>query len=365
MTARTRSRTFLVGAAAAALAAPLAAVVSLAGPAQASGNRPHELTMYKVEQFVTLEGEYPDNTARVDLRCNPGDHVVDGMWKIDAVDDVNPSAGIDYGDERDVVFTSSYSLDSRTWRFQMENRADGRAQVKLFVTCLGGRTQKQYGHRHRVRVSNPVKKTVDWTANGLRMSSNQARMGYGNSATEHSYFGTEWGSAASYATPGGWSMTCASGEVAVAPGYDFTHGSGRLFINWPSANSRGWLWGFVVNDAATVDVSFRCLRVKTDRGGPHPRHVHKVSASWWPNGHQGSLRHLPASPAWEEQQSCDSQAKALVGAFWIQHPEYSWYLGMDPRIKTRAYKFWHTAGPDVAWVSTLCVGDRTGKQLRP
>ena len=84
MTARNRSRPFLVGAAIVALLAPLAAVLSLSSPASAAvGPRPHEVYMYKVEKHVDLSGEYPDNYLHDHLNCNdPGDIALDGMWRV-------------------------------------------------------------------------------------------------------------------------------------------------------------------------------------------------------------------------------------------------------------------------------------------
>ena len=108
MTARNRSRPFLVGAAIVALLAPLAAVLSLSSPASAAvGPRPHEVYMYKVEKHVDLSGEYPDNYLHEHLYCNdrrlrPRRHVAR-----DHVDQANPQLNT-YGDERDVVFYASY-----------------------------------------------------------------------------------------------------------------------------------------------------------------------------------------------------------------------------------------------------------------
>ena len=56
--------------------------------------------------------------------------------------------------------------------------------------------------------------------------------------------------------------------------------------------------------------------------------------------------------------------KAMVGAFWLRDPHHQWYLGMDPRPKTRAFRFWHQGGGHVL-TDVLCVKSRTGKQIKP
>src|SRR5262245_25078486 len=99
MTARNRSRTWLVGAGISALLAPLALVVAVASPASATGQC-HEITMYKVEKHVDVSGDYPEKNMSQELYCYDGDWALDGMWRVDNVEQANPPET--FGDERDV-----------------------------------------------------------------------------------------------------------------------------------------------------------------------------------------------------------------------------------------------------------------------
>src|SRR3954454_22360370 len=109
----------------------------------------HFLKMYKVEKQIDLAGEFPDNSFHEHLYCDAGDYAVDGMWRVEHVDQANAQLG-EFGDERDVRFDASYGddVDPTKWHFRGINNADGRAQVKLWVTCLGGQTNEVAGHTH-------------------------------------------------------------------------------------------------------------------------------------------------------------------------------------------------------------------------
>ena len=122
-----------------ALLAFVAGAMLLPAASQAAPN--HFLKIYKVEVQVDLDGgEY----AHEHVYCNPGDYAIDGMWRVDNVDQANPQIGI-FGDLRDVSVSRSYSDlqqggDPAKWHFEMTNHADGRAQLKIFSTCLGSKT---------------------------------------------------------------------------------------------------------------------------------------------------------------------------------------------------------------------------------
>lgn len=345
MAAHPRLRSLVISAAAAALVAPLAIVAALANPASAAvGPRPHEVYMYKVEKHVDLSGEYPDNYAHEHLSCNAGDYALDGMWRVDHVDQANPQLDV-YGDERDVVFYASYSdgVDAAKWHYRFENFADGNAQVKLFLTCIRGKTEANAGHKHNVVVSAP------------------------HVITSH------------HALPVGtydWLETgCNPGEYAIAPGFNFVNDEkSRIAGSWPTSDYKGWRWRFLVQSPNTdVDVAFRCLSSKVSPFGAPP-HTHQIPMGWRPNGYAGWADHLVDLGIQEKQLSCDDGAngsffqdyKAAVGAFWIDNYHHIWFLGMDPRPKTRAYTFWFDgSGADDVYLNTLCIKSRTGKQIKP
>ena len=346
MTARNRSRTALVGAALAALLAPLALVVAAAAPANAAGQF-HEISMYKKEKHVDISGDYPDKNMHEHVYCEDGDYALDGMWRVDSVAQANPPET--FGDERDVYFTASYNdpMDPAEWHFRAVNFADGKAQVKLFVTCIRYETENQHLHTHPIRVSN-------------QYSYSTAGVPAGQWHPDHNF-------------------TCPSDSYAVAPGFQLTsHGPDydakiRLFRSWPtSPNFRSWHWAFVVEDPAVdVNLTLRCLRTTT---GAAKGHAHQVPMSWRPHGYAGVLHNLIVNKTQEIRLNCDDHPngsafqlyKAMVGAFWINNPHYVWFLGMDPRPKQRSYKFWREPGGDNGvYLAALCIKNRTGKQIKP
>ncbi len=351
MTAHTRSRNHLVALAIAALLAPLAIVAAFASPAAAAPGKPHEVYIYKVEKHVDMSGEFPDQYMHEHVSCNPGDIALDGMWRVDHVDQANPPDTV--GDERDVIFTASYGdgIDPTKWHFRAHNYADGNAQIKLWTTCIRGTVEQAYGHTHNVVVSN------QWVDN----AHTSLAAGSGN---EFDHLNS-----------------CGPGELAVAPGFNFNMaGVGnddhrvRIFRSWPTPNFRSWHWAFLVEDSG-VDVTLylRCLQIKTSAAGSGP-HAHNLQWSWRPNGYAGFHDALNVLGTQERRVNCDDGAngsfyqdyKAAVGAFWIDDPFHVWFLGMDPRPKQRAFKYWWDGGgSNSIYMGALCIRARTSKQVAP
>lgn len=326
MATRDRSRSLLVGAAVAALVAPLAVLFTLQAPASAAASRPHEVKMYKVEKTFAIEGEFPDDTLDTYLQCNPGDYVADGMWRIDSVDDVWDEGDFYAGNPLDVDVRWSYpdSVDRTRWNFKLQNYNEGRVQGKFFLTCISGRVDAQYGHDHAVQV----------TGVGV-LNFNKP----GDFADQ-------------------WAGACPAGYLPITPGFKFNTGSGHLFRSRPDLTG-GWQWGFKVGGPVNVDVYLSCLNIDTSANAGHK---HKLQYEY---GYQ--TRHVFQHGRWEETYSCDGSYKALVHWFDIYDWNHVWFLGMDPRIKSRAYTFWRTPGAfdDRVDVGALCVKSKTGKQLAP
>lgn len=344
MTARTRSRSWLVGAAVTALVAPLALVVAAAAPANATGQF-HEITMYKVEKHFDISGDYPEKNMHEHVKCDPGDYALDGMWRVDNVEQANPPET--FGDERDVYFSASYGDDVNPsmWHFRATNYADGTAQIKLFATCIRQRTENQHLHTHPIRLS-------------ARHDDVRVGVPAGDYPTNHA-------------------VTCAADEYAVAPGFNVApdpeprEKKVRLYRSWPTPNFRGWHWAFVAEEPVDVTLYIRCLRTTP---GTASGHTHKIPMEWRPHGHAGDPRNLTFIKTQEIRLNCDDgpngafyqNYKAMVGAFWIDDPHHVWFLGMDPRPKQRSYKFWWDGGGvNSVYLAALCVRARTGKQIAP
>jgi hypothetical protein len=324
----------------------LAALASFAFAASASADvsTQHFLTMYKVEQHVDLQGEFPNQAFHEHNFCNAGDYAVDGMWRIDHVDQANPQTG-DFGDASSVQIDASYGDDVNPakWHFRGFNNATGRAQLKLFTTCLGNTTTNVAGHSHNITLSN-------------RFDDPHPALPNGPNEFDHA-------------------NTCPAGQIPVAPGFNFTAadpgggfaGSGRVYRSWPTASLQGWHWAFLVsNGPSDLTVYLRCLTIKTAAAGAGP-HAHNIIYNWH-DGYGGILRHQPVSndQGFEQREDCGDHEKGLLGAFWINDPFHVYYLGMDPRIKQRAFRFWNQGGgDDGVYVNALCVNDRVGKQIAP
>ncbi len=322
-----------------ALVAPLAAVTVASAPAaQASNLKSHHVKLYKVEAQVDLDGEFPGNTIHQDLSCNPGDDALDGMWRVDHVDqantDVNPDAT---GDARDVVVTASYGDpgDMGHWNFDITNNATGSAQLKVFITCISSSTENQHGHNHAIIVEDQA----------IAALTNQADGDF-----EPDY-----------------ADQCSSGKVAVAPGFQITSGAARPYGSTPSptgVSGLGWKWGFVNADTPDIQLYLRCLTIRT---GSTNSHVHKLYAKWLPDL-AGDQDFIPVSNGYERRYSCNEKFydKGMVASYWLDDHAFAWWLGMDPRPKTRAYRFWREAGGSGEnHIGLLCIGTRTSGQLKP
>ncbi|MCB8957772.1 MAG: hypothetical protein H6529_15005 [Nocardioides sp.] len=340
----TRFRTTLVSAAAAALLLPFLAALAGAAPASASSPRPHVVAMYKVEKHVDLSGEFPDNAIETTLSCSGGDYVLDGMWRVDHVDQANPPETT--GDERDVYVNASYgdATDTSQWHYRITNYADGDAQLKLFLTCIRGQVEQAYNHAHGVVLSGQYfNVALPLVAGGQELN---------------------------------FPATCNAGEVAVAPGFSLADNDHKVRVYRSLARSafRSWRWAFyAVDPGVGLTTTMRCLQVKTTPGGNGP-HAHNLMWAGRPWGDQLVGQWLDVVGAQERRIACDDGAdgryyqdyKAMVASFYLGDPTHEWFLGMDPRPKQRAYKFWWDGGGDnAAYLNVLCIRTKTGKQIAP
>ncbi|ABL84105.1 MULTISPECIES: hypothetical protein [unclassified Nocardioides] len=366
MTAHTR---FRVAVAIGALLAPLAVVAATSAPANAlPAKHKHEVYIYKVEKNLKLAGvgtdTVGDSTAPT-LSCDPGDTVLDGMWRVKSVDQYQPpppdpdedpdfpstsTAGGVYNDVRDVHVVASYpdQLDARRWNYQFENRAYGDAQLKLYVTCVRGYTEYTNSHRHQIEVQN-------LTSVAASTSDHPSWSGV------RSYY--EWGGA-----------PCAAGRYFVAPGFKLDNPATdhRLVGSYPKFGSAGlaWTWEFGGTGLTSATFYGKCISRKVLTGASHQ---HALAMKHMPSADPtaGHLTSIPVGDPYEVRYSCDqdepsySGYKAAVGWFWMgNYWEDTWFLGMEPRPKTRAYSFWN-GGASSAQVTlgTLCINSRTANPI--
>lgn len=327
------SRTGPAGLAVATLLVGL--LVAATGPAAASPHRTHAVDVYKKEAWLALDGEYPDSERAATISCHDGDYALDGMWLVDAYETPNPDDGV-AGDERDVRVEASYSdaADPERWNFRFANLGTGRAQLKLFVTCLNSRSGMGSGHRHDLVVTDRPPST---------------------NVLLHELLPTR---------P---MDPCQPDELAVAPGFDFTSSSAQLLRSWPSTASTGdenWFWQFDVPWWDIVEATFylRCLAPRTL---PAAGHVHALDLSWIKETGIDSSQ-LPAGDDVHYDLRAGPHRDAVVGALQLSPFGFgtTTYLGADARGRRRTFTFW-TLAPDNISLGVLTLGHRTGRQLAP
>ena len=304
------------------------AAFTLALPATSAHAGAKFLRMYKVEKHVDLEGDSVYN-----LKCPDGDFAIDGMWRIDQVDQ-DPDLP---GDIREYVAVYAAYPDSGNkslYHFKIENLAGGNAQMKLFLTCLGHNTE-------------PNSYQVEWSLSNRKVDNHSGGPGLGSGFM-----------------PGG--QQCGSGEQAVSPGFEFTSGVGRLVGSRTSFGGsepplgRNWSQVFVLDEPSNWKTYMRCLDTKSQPGPAGQRH--RILARY-AGGPTSNLTMLGAGLTKEHQAVCGDHYKGMVHGFDTT-PAYAPYLyfwGMDPRIKARAYQFFNHdySNPIGIWTGLVCFKDRT------
>lgn len=295
------------------------ATVLAAAPAHAASS--HLLDLYKVETHVDLQGE----DGFYDIACNGTDIAINGMWRIDAVDQDNEFSRLTLLSS--VYPVSAYPLDDSSYRFQFTPTLGGDVQVKLWLTCLGRKTAPDT-HQHT------------WS-----LSTQQATV------TQSSF-----ANVVDVVPP----TTCPPDAIAVQPGWQTTTSGALLrpYRSWPTATFRGWHFGFIVDTPpATVTFYLSCLTVRSSSTNGHRHRI----VHWWNPNFAGSVRALPVTDnRHDEDLHCGELYKAMLGAWWIDDPFHVWFYGMEPRPKTRTFWFGNDGGgSSFVWIAADCWKVRT------
>lgn len=328
--------------------AALAAGAVLAPPSALAGGASHLLGSYKVERQLDLEGEGGTYT----LACGAGDIAVDGMWRIDNVDQDNdyvydsaPSGNAAWDVLNSVEPIAAYpsAIDTYTFRFLPLAGAD--AQGKLFLTCLPAQVRTAKGHQQ------------SWIAGSVVTTQSSSVALPASPAT--------YGNTGSFTTPPCPNDPSLGKRIAVSPGFnwetDDTWGKPYKRTPTPGSANRSWDWGFFSPTGGTVTVSWRCLNLLTDYYPGPAGHRHKLISSYKPKVSPPAAT-LGANEVSEVQVACGALYKAMVGAWdfgaggageaakydgyaWLaaDNAQKLWFLGMDPRPKVRAFKVLNTA----------------------
>lgn len=297
----------------------LAALAAIPATASAAAHR-HNLKLYKVERQVSMST--PD--AYADASCDSGDYALDAMSRVDSVDN-NALTGIRVAEMR------GDAADPATYHFHFTKSVPGQAQLKVFLTCLGGTTAPD-GHQHAWTISS--QRTADFGPSG-------PGVGYG------------W-------QPSG--QACAVGEIAVAPGFVFTSGSGRVVGSRAPLSSefdphRNWSFAFYLDAPSTWTTSMRCLSLTSTVASGH---AHKIQVTYIENQHDT----IAPGETKEVRVNCSDQSKGMIAGVDTDGASapYDWFLGMDPRIKQRAFRFFNSGpAPIDVYTGLTCFNDRTTK----
>lgn len=272
----------------------------------------HWMTPYKVEAQVDLE---PGQQRSVTLACDGGDPVGDGQLRVDHVDQGT-------GTIRDVRILSARSESASSWKGVVRNDATGRAQAKAFVVCLPARSEAA-GHRHALSLDSAVPSVTQ-------------TYGVGRSSA---------------------TVTCPTGTVPVAPGFDLSSAAATLVGSETSASSpRTWRFTLDVTAPVTATLSARCLRTTVDPVGGHThelRFTHVVR--------RVTVAGATAAQGDEHEVTCPDDGKGVVATFDLPPGVQS--FGNDPRLKSRAFRLFNGGGAaQSATIDLVCLHDRTGAE---
>lgn len=300
------------------VANPIAGAGSVSHP-QAN----HWVTPYKVEQQVDLEdGEQKSVT----LSCNAGDILSDGQFRVDHVDQDTGTIA----DDVTILSSQLSGLGLGTWKGVIRNDAMGRAQAKAFIVCLPAYTdpadrQTGYNDSHKHPLSAdpaPVTQTATYGA-GVHTAT----------------------------------LTCPTGTIPIAPGFDAPAGGVVLSgSEYDDDHPRDWVFTLDVDAPTTVTLSVRCLRTTV---GPVYGHTHElrfthVVKTFTVNGHT-------AKEGDEFQVICPDDGKGIV-ATWDLPPGLK-HFGNDPRLKERAFRIFNDTGQaKQVTLDLLCLRDRTSTE---
>lgn len=300
----------------------------------------HDVGIYKVEKHVDLE----QDVTSASVACNSGDIAMDGMWRIDHVDQDN-DWGSNVLNSIDVLDSYASSADARTWNVKFVKHAVGRAQAKIFATCINGSVGTIAGHLHAWQFDPTGQETTSGTGVG---------------------FGTGYGAFDSAPTTGGRPGACPAKTVLIQPGFTALDEDnyGRLYASNPSADLRSWTWAFAPVAGATssnYDFTWRCLKLRSPSSGS-PAHTHKL-VFWKKTFKATTTTPIPAGQVEERRIACGEHYKAVLGGFVPAASDSGRkmrFLGMDPRPKKRAFRFLNedTVG-HATDLYAVCLNDRT------
>lgn len=359
MTAHHRFRK-VIAVAAGAFIASTALTAAVVAPADAGvPKHKHELSIYKAEQYIKLDTH---DLTEATVSCFNNDTAIDGMWMLRSVDkapvggdpdedpDFPSTGGGAYNDLRDVSVLASYPdpNDTRKWNFKFQDRAYGDAQLSIYVLCISDYTSDTNGHHHQIKVTPLPVVTTGVTVD---------HPGFGDPRSYYEY-----------------PTSCQDDQYFVAPGFDVSgiDPDHRLVGSYASDNGKSWIWEFGALAGSHPVFYGKCIDRRVVSEGNH-RHTIAMkqmprgpSGVWGYTSVHGNLQTIHSGEDWRDvTYTCDQDNpsyhgyKAGVGMFWIgSHWQHTWFYGMEPRPKTRSFRFFSDVDSDVR-IGALCINTRT------
>jgi hypothetical protein len=158
-----------------------------------------------------------------------------------------------------------------------------------------------------------------------------------------------------------------STSIVVQPGFAITSGDADLtrFEGSPPSD-KVWNWTFdnELGDAGTGDftysTTYACLDLRSSVASSGPSHRHRIIKQ---HANKFAPPNILTNRVSEVQAMCGELYKGMLGGWnYHSHKDDLYFLGMDPRIKIRAFKFIsrNGYGPTTSSiVSLLCFKDKT------
>lgn len=274
------------------------------GTTDASTNHNHQFTVNKVETHVSVDA---GQTRTGVVQCPGGTVLTDGSWRIDSVDSGQPE---------DLLILEAQSNGSQDYLVTIKNQTPGTAQFKVFGVCVNRTTSVNDGHSHTITTNGPQDTTVP-VAVGTRVLT----------------------------------LSCAPGELAVAPGYRLFSAEAVLNGSSPINDGQAWRFTFGVTTAGTLRASIWCLPVRTSTDAGHSHSL--------VTGLRTRTVSVPGNSTVSETVSCPDDAKGIVASWEVDGPMS--FLGNDPEPKSRVFRLHNrSANPYPAQIGLICLADRTG-----
>lgn len=270
-----------------------------------TGPHSHQLTIAKVEQYVTLQA---GESSTIDLSCANGGAMSDGAAEILHVDQGT-------GSPLDVIVRQASSTALGTYRFVLSNTTTGQAQAKVFGTCLPPTTEVEKDHAH-----------------GLDVGALQT-MGTGVLAPgRHTFV-----------------LPVTAGHHAIAPSFTVTSGVARLVASEPVPG--GWSFTLDVATAGETTLGLRMLGDKTLVAGTTP-HTHDLTFL-----HVVETVTLPPGES-VQRVSCPVGYKGIVATYDL--PPGVFLLGHEPQPINRDFRLLNTTNAPIDVVLDLeCLAIET------